>query len=168
MNKSKPVAMWARVAAGLIAGIGMIVVSGMGWIYWRDPGLPNVPWYEWVIFACSAWMIFPLFLPAALKGDVSWGKIPSERPQMSRYKTYLSYVCPIALFFVGYHYEPIATVLFAILFAFIMLCVGLQIYFMPIKAKLDGIAKAKARHGIPLDQPHNIDRILKSGYFRIP
>jgi hypothetical protein len=87
---------------------------------------------------------------------------------MSKYKTYLSYVYPVALFFVGYHYEPIATVFFAILFAFIMLCVGVRIYFMPTKAKLEVIAKTKARHGIPSDQPHNIDRILKSGYFRIP
>lgn len=81
----------------------------------------------------------------------------------------LSELCiPIALFVVGYHYQPIATVLFAILFAVIALCLGLRIYFMSINDKLEGIAKAKARHGIPLDQPHHIDRILKSGYHRIP
>ncbi len=43
-----------------------------------------------------------------------------------------------------------------------------HIYFMPLKAKLDIIAKLKVRHGIPLDQPHKADMILKSGYFRIP
>jgi len=87
---------------------------------------------------------------------------------MSKYKPYLGSLYLIALFFVGYHYQPIATVVFAILFGVVMLCLGLQIYFMPVKTKLDNIAKLKARHGIPLDQPHKVDRILKSGYFRVP
>ena len=168
MNNSKPVAMWARVAAGLVVGLGVAAGLGMAWTYWRDGGLPNWPWYEWIIFACSGLMIFPLFLSVAWKGDTWWGKAPSNEQQMSKFKTYWSYAYPVALFLVGHHYEPVASDLFAILFALIMVCVGLQIYFMPIKSKLESIAKTKARHGFPVDQPHKIDKILKSGYFRIP
>jgi len=83
------------------------------------------------------------------------------------YKTHLNLVFLVALFIVGYHYQPIATLLFAIFFAVISIFTVLQIYFMPVKAKLEAIAKTKARHGIPLDQPHKIDKILQSGYFRI-
>jgi hypothetical protein len=39
---------------------------------------------------------------------------------------------------------------------------------MPTKKKQESIAKFKARHGIPLDEPHKADKILKTGYFRIP
>jgi hypothetical protein len=87
---------------------------------------------------------------------------------MAKYKIYLNYLCLVAIFVVSYRYEPIAAILFAILLAFILLCFWLHIYFMPVKAKLEEIAKTKARHGFPLDQPHKIDKILKSGYFRIP
>jgi hypothetical protein len=38
---------------------------------------------------------------------------------------------------------------------------------MPLKRKYKNIAKYKARHGIPIDQPHKADDILKSGFFRI-
>jgi hypothetical protein len=79
-------------------------------------------------------------------------------------------VLPVSgsFFVAGYRYRPIATVGFAILLALVGLYLGLQIYFMPVKAKLENIAKFKARHGIPLDQPHKVDRILKAGYFRVP
>jgi hypothetical protein len=90
------------------------------------------------------------------------------RIAIRKLKPYLSYLYLVVFFFVGYHYQPIATVGFAILFALILIFLGLQIYFMPVKAKLESIAKLKARHGIPLDQPHKIDMILKSGYFRVP
>ena len=86
---------------------------------------------------------------------------------MGKYKPYLNCLYLVFLFFVGYHYQPIATVGLAILLALIALYTGLQIYFMPVKAKLESIAKFKARHGIPLDQPHKVDMILKSGYFRV-
>jgi hypothetical protein len=87
---------------------------------------------------------------------------------MSKFKPYLSALYLAALIIVGYHYQPIATIGFAIVMILIALYVGLHIYFMPVKAKLDIIAKFKVRHGIPLDQPHKADMILKSGYFRIP
>jgi hypothetical protein len=87
MNKSKPVAMWARVAAGLVVSLGVVVGLGMTWIYWRDRALPNWPWYEWLIFACSAWTMFPLLLSVVWKGDASWGKASSDGPQKSKYKT---------------------------------------------------------------------------------
>jgi hypothetical protein len=87
---------------------------------------------------------------------------------MNKFQPYLSALYLVVLFLVSYHYQPIATVGFAILFALVALFLALQIYFMPVKAKLKSIAKVKARHGIPLDQPHKIDMILKSGYFRVP
>jgi hypothetical protein len=90
------------------------------------------------------------------------------RIAIRKLKPYLSYLYLVVFFIVGYHYQPIATVGFAILFALILIFLGLQIYFMPVKAKLESIAKLKARHGIPLDQPHKVDMILKSGYFRVP
>jgi hypothetical protein len=71
------------------------------------------------------------------------------------------------VFLVAHHYQPIAADLFGILFALIFVCLGLQIYFMPIKKKQESIAKFKARHGIPVDEPHKADDILKTGYFRI-
>jgi len=83
-------------------------------------------------------------------------------------KPYVSGLYLVVLLFVGYHYQPIPTIGFAILLALIALYVGLQIYFMPVKTKLEIIAKLKARHGIPVDQPHKADMILKSGYFRVP
>ncbi len=69
---------------------------------------------------------------------------------------------------VGHHFQPIATDLFVILFAVLFIGFCLQIYFMPVKRKLENIARLKVRHGIPLDQPHNVDRILKEGFFKIP
>jgi hypothetical protein len=87
---------------------------------------------------------------------------------IGKFKPYLSALYLAVLLLVGYHYQPIATVGFIILFALVLLYVGLQVYFMPVKAKLKSIAKVKARHGIPLDQPHKVDMILKSGYFRVP
>ncbi len=87
---------------------------------------------------------------------------------LGKFKPYLSCLYLVVFFLVGYHYQRVATVGFAILLAIVALYTGLQIYFMPVKAKLESIAKLKARHGIPLDQPHKVDRILKSGYFRVP
>jgi uncharacterized membrane protein len=87
---------------------------------------------------------------------------------MAKSKIRLQFLFPVILFLVGHHYQPLATDLFGILFVLILVCLGLQIYFMPIKKKQENIAKFKARHGIPLDEPHKADKILKTGYFRIP
>jgi hypothetical protein len=73
MSEPKPVAMWARIAAGFIVGISVIGGVGTGWVHWRDRTPPNVPWYELVILAYSAWTIVPLFLSVALTGSGSWG-----------------------------------------------------------------------------------------------
>lgn len=139
-------------------------------MYVRKGIFPNWSWYDCdcLLFAWSACSIFPLFLAVAVKGTVFWGKpSPSETP-MGRYKTYASNACSIALFIILHHYEPIAADLFAVLIAVVLVCVALQIYFMPIKSKLESIARTKARHGFPMDQPHKIDQIVQSGYFRIP
>lgn len=169
MNNPKPVAIWARIGAGLLVGVGAAAALGVGLMYWRDRVIPNLSGYEWVFLAYAGWGILPSLLSVALKGDVSWGRVPApQSSRMGRYKCHLSAAFLVVSLGVGWRYEPIATSVFAIFFAFIMLCVGLRIYFMPIKTKFEGIAKAKARHGIPLGQPHHTDRILKSGYFRIP
>ena len=73
----------------------------------------------------------------------------------------------VILFLAAHHYQPIAADLFGILFALIFVCLGLQMYFMPIEKKRENIARFKARHGIPLDEPHKADAILKTGFFRI-
>jgi hypothetical protein len=57
---------------------------------------------------------------------------------------------------------------FGILLAVIFVCLALQIYFMPIKSKLEYIAKFKSRHGISPGEPHKSDEILKEGYFGSP
>ncbi len=83
---------------------------------------------------------------------------------MSKYKPYLSYLYLAVFFVVGYRYQPIATVCFAIC-SRLSGCPWDFNYFMPVKAKLENIAKLKARHGIPLDQPHKVDMILSDGIF---
>ncbi len=73
----------------------------------------------------------------------------------------------LAMVVAGHFLEPTATDVFAAVFALILVWLGLQIYFMPLKRKYELIAKYKARHGIPIDQPHKADDILKRGFFRI-
>jgi hypothetical protein len=79
---------------------------------------------------------------------------------MTKSKIILQLLFPVTLFIVAHHYQPLATDLFGILFALIFVCLGLQIYFMPIRKKQENIAKFKTRHGIPLDEPHEADKIL--------
>jgi hypothetical protein len=86
---------------------------------------------------------------------------------MPRFKTVLN-LLGIGLFLVSAYFEPMSAILFGILFALIFVCLALQIYFMPIRLKLEHIAKYKARHGIRQGEPHKSDEILKEGYFRIP
>jgi hypothetical protein len=86
---------------------------------------------------------------------------------MTKSKIILQFLSTVILFLVAHHYQPFAADLFGILFALIFVCLGLQIYFMPIKKKQENIARFKARHSIPLDEPHKADEILKTGCFRI-
>jgi len=167
MDEFKPIALWARVASGLIVGIAAMALVGLAWMVWHDGKPPRGPWPEWVIGVISGWVVVPLFLSVALKGDVSWGKPPSREPRFGKLKTRLGGVYLVVLLFVGFRYEPLATEILAILLGALMVGVGLHIYFMPIKAKLAAIAKIKARYGIPSDQPHRVDETLKSGFFRI-
>jgi hypothetical protein len=168
MNEPRPIPLWARVGAGFVLSLSVIAAIGTAWVYVRKGVVPNWSWYDCFLFAWSAWSILPLFLAVAVKGTVSWGKPSSSEMPMGRYKTFASNACSIAFMIIFHHYEPIAADLFAGLIAVVIVCVALQIYFMPIKSKLENIARTKARHGFPVDQPHKIDQILKSGYFRIP
>ena len=86
---------------------------------------------------------------------------------MSKYKSYFSLVFFLAIMIVGHYLDPIATDVFGAVSALILVGLGLQFYFMTLKRKYKNIAKYKARHGIPIDQPHKADDILKSGFFRI-
>jgi hypothetical protein len=86
---------------------------------------------------------------------------------MNRYKTVLNLV-GAGLFLASAYFEPMSAIVIGILIAIIFVCAALQIYFMPIKSKLERIAKFKSRHGIPPGEPHKLDEILKEGYFRIP
>jgi hypothetical protein len=67
---------------------------------------------------------------------------------MARYKTVLK-ILAVGLFLATAYFEPMSAIVFGILFAVIFACLALRIYFMPIKSKLDYIAKFKSRHGIP-------------------
>lgn len=85
---------------------------------------------------------------------------------MNKYKMLLSLACHLALFLVWHHYDPIGADVLGVLLATIAVGIALQIYFAPLKSKRKSIAKFKARHNIPLDQPHKVDEILKEGFFR--
>jgi hypothetical protein len=86
---------------------------------------------------------------------------------MPRYKTVLN-LLGVGLFLATMYFEPMSAIVFGILFAVIFVCLALQIYFMPIKSKLEHIAKFKLRHGIPPGEPNKADEILKEGFFRLP
>jgi len=70
MSESKPVAMWARVGAGLVVSLGAVAILGIAWIYWRERATPNRPWKEWAIVAWSAWLVVPVLFAVAVKGRV--------------------------------------------------------------------------------------------------
>jgi hypothetical protein len=85
---------------------------------------------------------------------------------MIRYKASLGLLCQLAVFVVWHHYDPIGTDILGIVLGIIFIGLALQIYFAPFKSKQETIAKFKARHGIPLDQPHKADTILRKGFFK--
>jgi len=85
---------------------------------------------------------------------------------MNKYNMFLGLVCQIALFIVWHHYDPIGADVLGVVLAAIVAGIVLRVYFLPIKSKRKSIAKFKAKHNIPLDQPHKVDEILKEGFFK--
>jgi hypothetical protein len=85
---------------------------------------------------------------------------------MNKYKMFLGLVCQFALFLVWHHYDPLGADVMGVLLAITIIGIVLRIYFAPINSKRKSIAKFKAKHNIPLDQPHKVDGILKEGFFR--
>jgi hypothetical protein len=85
---------------------------------------------------------------------------------MIKYKTFLSLPLQLALFLVWHHYDPIGADVMGIVLVIFVLGFVLRIYFWPIESKYESIAKFKTKHGIPLDQPHKVDEILKEGFFK--
>jgi hypothetical protein len=162
MSQSKPIAKWLRIAARIALGLCVIPVVGVARIYWRDGVITNGLWMEWFI---SAWVAFPLLLGVAIQGRTYWRQ--PDSPALRKCKSVFGILYAVGLFALVYrHNSPEAYVL-AILFTLVLVYAGLSIYFASVKTKLEDIAKFKARHGIPLDQPHKVDEILKEGFFRI-
>jgi hypothetical protein len=85
---------------------------------------------------------------------------------MKKHKMLLSLACHLALFLVWHHYDPIGADVLGVVLAIILVGMVFHVYFAPIKSKRKSIAKFKAKHNIPLDQPHKVDEILKEGFFR--
>ena len=85
---------------------------------------------------------------------------------MNKCKMLLGIACQIALFLVWHRYDPIGADVLGVVLAAIVAGIGLRVYFLPIKSKRKSIAKFKAKHHIPLDQPHKVDEILKEGFFK--
>jgi len=65
---------------------------------------------------------------------------------MTRYKAVLN-LLGLGLFLATVYFEHMSAIVFSILFAVIFVSLALQIYFMPIKSKLEHIAKFKSRLG---------------------
>jgi hypothetical protein len=162
MSESKPIAMWVRIAARIALGLCVIPIVGVARIYWSAGAITNGPWMEWFI---TAWVGFPLLLGVAFQGRTYWRQPHS--PALRKCKSVFGMLYAVGFFALLYrHNSPEAYVL-ATLLALVFVYAGLSIYFASVKTKLEDIAKFKARHGIPFDQPHKVDEILKEGFFRI-
>ncbi len=85
---------------------------------------------------------------------------------MRNYRALLNLLWRAGLFLIGHHYYPLQADLFAVTLAVIFVCLGLQIYFKPVKGKREAIERYKKRHGIPLECPHDVDRMLEEGFFK--
>ena len=85
---------------------------------------------------------------------------------MITYRVYRGLFLELAVFLVWHHFQPIYADIFGILMIIIGVVTALQIYFESVAIKRASIAKFKARNGIPLDQPHQVDRVLQMGYFK--
>jgi len=162
MSESKPIAMWVRIAARTALGLCVIPVAGVARIYWREGVITNGPWMDWFI---TAWVALPLLLGVAFQGRTYWRQPHS--PALKRCKSVFVSLYAMGFFALLYRHNSLEAYALATLLGLILVYAGLSIYFASVKAKRENIAKFKARHGIPLDQPHKVDETLKEGFFRI-
>ena len=161
MSESKPVAMWVRIAASIALGLCVIPVVGVALIYWRERVITNGPWMEWFI---TVWVAVPLLLGVAFRGRAYWRQ--PQSPVLRKFKSVFDILYAVGFFVLLYRHNSLEAYALAILFALVLVYVVLSIYFASVRSKQEDIAKFKARHGIPLEQPHKIDEILKEGFFR--
>ena len=162
MSESKPIAMWVRIAARIALGLCMIPVIGVAGIYWRDGVITNGPWMEGFI---TAWVAFPLLLGVAFLGRVYWRQPRS--PALRKFKSVFDILYALGFFGLLYRHNSLEAYILGCLLALVLIYVVLSIYFASVRSKQKDIAKFKARHGIPVDQPHKVDEILMEGFFRI-
>jgi hypothetical protein len=162
MSESKPIAIWVRITARIALGLCVIPVLGVARIYWRDGVITNGPWMEGFI---TAWVAFPLLFGVAFQGRTYWRQPLS--PALKVCKSVFGILYAVGFLVLLYRHNSLEAYALATLLALILVYAGLSIYFTSVKTKLENIAKFKTRHGIPLDQPHKIDEILKEGFFRI-
>jgi hypothetical protein len=162
MSESKAIAMWVRMAARIVFCLCAIPVVGVARIYWRDGVITNGPWMDWFI---TAWVAFPLLLGVAFQGRTNWRQPYSAA--LSKLKGVFGLLYAVGFFALLYRHNSLEAYVLATLLAVVFVYAGLSIYFAPVKTKMDDIARFKARHGIPLEQPHKVDETLKEGFFRI-
>jgi hypothetical protein len=162
MSESKPIAMWVRVAARIALGLCVIPVAGVAGVYWREGVVTKGPWMEGFI---TAWVAVPLLLGIAFPGRTFWREPRSAA--LKACKRVFGILCTVGFFALLYRHNSLEAYGLATLLALILVYAGLSIYFAPVRSKQEDIAKFKARHGIPLEQPHRVDEILKEGFFRI-
>jgi energy-coupling factor transporter transmembrane protein EcfT len=162
MSESKPIAMWMRIAATIALGLCVIPVVGVARIYWHDGVITNGPWMEGFI---TAWVAVPLLLGVAFPGRTFWREPQSAA--LKACKRVFGILYTVGFFALLFRHNSLEAYALAILLALVLVYAVLSIYFASVRSKQDDIAKFKARHGIPLDQPHRVDEILKEGFFRI-
>jgi hypothetical protein len=162
MSESKPVAMWVRIAARIALGLCVIPVVGVAQIYWRDGTITNGPWLDWFI---TTWVACPLLLGVAFPDHTYWRQ--PQSPALRKFKGVFDVLYAVGFIALLYRRNSLEAYAFATLLGLIFVYVGLSFYFASVKTKLQNIAQFKARHGIPLDQPHKADETLQEGFFRI-
>ena len=162
MSESKPIATWVKIAARMALGLCVIPIVGVARIYWREGVITNGPWMEWFIIA---WVALPLLLGVAFQGRTYWRQ--PQSPALGKCKSVFDALYALGFFALLYRHNSLEAYVLATLLALILVYAGLSIYFASVKTKRETIDKFKERHGIPLDQPHNVDEILKEGFFRI-
>jgi hypothetical protein len=162
MSESKPVAMWVRIAARIALGLCVIPVVGVALVYWREGVITNGPWMEGFI---TAWVAFPLVLGVAFQGWTFWRQ--PQSPALKICKGVFDILYTVGFFALLYRHNSLEAYALATLLGLVLVYAVLSIYFASVRSKQEDIAKFKARHAIPLNQPHPVDEILKEGFFRI-